>query len=134
MSQNNKSIKNKKRMLAFSARKRNLECNLTNKDIRRFFKTKICPFTGYPLNKDNRSVDRIDNSKGYTSSNTVACHRKFNMNLKADLELEEIKALYSLTVICGIKPSSKRYERFRNPSNVDKLEDMYRVLKQQGFI
>lgn len=61
-----------------SAKKRNLDFNLTKGDIRKLLTRKTCYYTGEPLTDNNRSVDRLDNRKGYVKGNVVACTVKAN--------------------------------------------------------
>lgn len=67
-----------------SAQKRSLDYNLTRSDIRLLLTRKTCYYTGELLTDDNRTVDRIDNRKGYVKGNVVACTWKAN-NLKEQL-------------------------------------------------
>jgi hypothetical protein len=80
-----------------SAQKRNLEFNLSLKDIKRLLKTKKCFYTGNELNhiigdENQLSIDRIDNNKGYVVGNVVACSSKFNM-IKSCLTINDVKLL-----------------------------------------
>jgi hypothetical protein len=59
-----------------SARRRVKEFNLSLNDVRVLLKKKTCHYTGMRFNDtDNlkRTVDRIDNTKGYVKGNVVAC-------------------------------------------------------------
>lgn len=79
-----------------SAKDRNIEFSLTFKDIRRLYGAKCCYFTRVPFTDsghNSRSVDRVDNDVGYTSSNTVACNKRLN-GIKNNLSAKEIVALY----------------------------------------
>jgi len=67
-----------------------------------------CPVLGIPLHrcqKDNwnnsPSIDRIDNSKGYTKDNIVIVSRRANI-LKKDATIEELQKLASF------------YQKFKN--------------------
>jgi hypothetical protein len=82
-----------------SAKKRDIEFDLSFAKTKRLMKTKKCYFTGVELNfipdDDNQiSFDRVDNEKGYTDDNLVACSRAFNSK-KNDLTVEDIKNLYN---------------------------------------
>lgn len=75
---------------AENARRKGLEFTLTLVDMRRLVRRKTCFYTGISFEKfdpkgvsrqaDMRrlSLDRIDNSKGYTRENTVACCKVVN--------------------------------------------------------
>jgi hypothetical protein len=81
-----------------SARKRNIEFDLSFLKTKKLMKAKKCYFTGNDLNyipndDDQISFDRVDNDKGYTDDNVVACSRSFNSK-KSDLTVEDIKNLY----------------------------------------
>ena len=85
--------------LANSAKKRDLEFSLTFRKVKKLVATTRCYFTGVELNRVNedpnqRSIDRLDNSIGYTDDNTVACARSFNQNVKRDLTVEQIEQMY----------------------------------------
>lgn len=81
-----------------SARCINIEFNMSIKKIKRLLLTKKCYFSGRVLNRiandDNQlTFDRIDNNKGYTDDNVVACSWKIN-KLKANLTVADISMLY----------------------------------------
>lgn len=69
--------------LSTSASKRGKDFNLTLKDIEELLEVKTCFYTGVMLNslhKDNyqRTIDRVDNNKGYVKGNVVACSHLSN--------------------------------------------------------
>lgn len=75
--------------LARSARKRSKDFNLSFADIEELITTPLCYYTNSPLNKthgDNfqRTIDRVDNNKGYVKGNVVACCHLAN-NIKNEL-------------------------------------------------
>lgn len=77
------------------ATKRNLEYTLSVEDI---VIPSVCPVLGIPLLRSGRSqnsvsIDRINNSKGYTKNNIRLISRRAN-RLKADASIDEIKSLY----------------------------------------
>src|SRR5690606_23144688 len=82
------------------AKRKGLEHTLTKVDIEDLLnKTKVCPILHIPLkvNKkkagfDSPTLDRIDNSKGYTKNNVAIISYKAN-SLKRDLSLEQAKRL-----------------------------------------
>jgi hypothetical protein len=58
-----------------------------------------CPVFGFPLKRESKdtwysapSLDRIDNTKGYTKENVVVVSRRANI-LKKDATIEELKKL-----------------------------------------
>ena len=89
-------IKVAKKLLALhsSAKSRDIEFNLTFKKVKQLLTRKTCFYTGTPFdNKYNgRSIDRVDNTKGYIDSNVVACTVRIN-SLKSDLSIGELNRL-----------------------------------------
>jgi len=84
--------------LMTSANSRNIEFDLTLADVRKLLTVKKCYYSGVILtdeiDSDNqRSVDRIDNDKGYITGNVVACSRYLN-RIKANLTTQDIIYLY----------------------------------------
>lgn len=84
--------------LNHSAVDRGIEFSLSLKKVRQLLKQEKCYFTKEPfVNEVNhpkqKSIDRLDNAKGYTDSNTVACHTSINMK-KGNLSLSEINTIY----------------------------------------
>lgn len=75
--------------LANSAKSRGKEFNLTITSIRNLLSAKKCYYTGLPLTNESRTIDRIDNNKGYVKGNVCACHVRINL-LKADLSISDI--------------------------------------------
>lgn len=76
------------------AKERNYEFDLTVKD---FTVPDFCPVLGTPLlftgSRDNRpSLDRLDNSKGYTKDNVRVISMRAN-RFKSDASLEELEKL-----------------------------------------
>jgi hypothetical protein len=56
--------------------------------------TKRCYYTGERFDEENTlTFDRVDNNKGYTDDNVVACSRSFN-ELKKNLTVDEITLMY----------------------------------------
>jgi hypothetical protein len=75
------------------ARDKNLEFNLTRDDI---VIPDICPILGIELFREDKknwhhapSIDRIDNTKGYTKDNIMIVSRRANI-LKKDATLQEL--------------------------------------------
>lgn len=64
---------------------RGIEFKLNLVSFRNLAQAKKCYFTGLPLNQKTRTIDRIDNRRGYISGNVVACHLAFN-SLKGMIE------------------------------------------------
>ena len=68
------------------------------KKVRKLLNTKKCYISGETLNRINSdpnqlTFDRLDNSKGYTDDNVVACSLRMN-RLKDSLTIEDITMLY----------------------------------------
>jgi hypothetical protein len=89
-----------KKMVAIktSADARGIHFDMSLKKVRQLLNTKRCFISGLPLNKiqhdpNQLTFDRLDNTKGYTDDNVVACSFKVNQ-LKGDLTIEEITMLY----------------------------------------
>lgn len=62
--------------LRSSANRRGKEFNLTLSDVRTLLKKKTCYYTGLKFTDEvnyQRTVDRVDNTKGYVKGNVVAC-------------------------------------------------------------
>lgn len=78
---------------ARSAEQRGITFTLSFSRYKQLRKTKRCFFSGVLLTCDNFSLDRLDNSEGYTDSNTVACDEVLNKR-KGVLSVEDIKCLY----------------------------------------
>src|SRR5690606_18088732 len=81
-----------------SALDRDIHFDMSLRRIRRLLETKTCFFTGVPLNftdghPNQLTFDRIDNQKGYTDDNVVACASSFN-KMKANLTVGNIVLLY----------------------------------------
>jgi hypothetical protein len=78
------------------AKRTGLEFNLTKLEM-----PELCPILGIKLNysygggkkEDKATIDRVDNSKGYTEDNVVVCSWRAN-RLKNDASLEEIEKIY----------------------------------------
>lgn len=62
---------------ARNAKSRGIEFTLTLADMRKLLKTKKCFYTGQPLVfgevPNGFTIDRVDNTIGYTKENSVAC-------------------------------------------------------------
>jgi hypothetical protein len=84
--------------IELSATSRGKDFDLSLKTIRRLLKAKNCFFTGVEMNdqhghQNQRTLDRLDNEKGYVEGNLVACTKKVN-NLKGSLSVQDIINLY----------------------------------------
>lgn len=62
---------------ARNAKSRGIEFTLTLADMKKLLKTKKCFYTGQPLvfgeTSNGFTIDRVDNTLGYTKENSVAC-------------------------------------------------------------
>jgi hypothetical protein len=72
-----------------SAKKRGKDFDLSLTSLKNLLKAKKCYYTGVPLTHATRSIDRVDNTKGYIKGNVVACHTNINQ-LKGNLEMDTI--------------------------------------------
>ena len=68
-----------------SSKDRGIEFSMSITTLRNISLAKKCYFTGLILDDKTRTVDRVDNTKGYVKGNVVACHTSFN-NLKSLIE------------------------------------------------
>ncbi|VVB52803.1 Uncharacterised protein [uncultured archaeon] len=88
------------RRIKMNAKKRNIVCTLTKKDLQKLTIPEACPVLGIPMKttvgegtKDNTlSLDRIDNTKGYVIGNVAFISFRANV-LKKDATLKELIAL-----------------------------------------
>lgn len=85
-----------------SADTRGIEFNMSLKRVRQLLNTRKCFITGQTLNRiqgdDNQlTFDRLDNTKGYTDDNVVACSLRMN-RAKDALTVEDITMLYMAIV------------------------------------
>lgn len=81
-----------------SADSRGIPFDMSLKKVRQLLNTKKCFITGCQLNRNQQdpnqlTFDRLDNSKGYTDDNVVACSLRMN-RLKDSLSIEDITMLY----------------------------------------
>ena len=88
------AVVNKYYRLMCRANSKGLEFNLSFISVKNLLRAKCCYFTGKVLTNKNRSIDRVDNTKGYVKGNVVACDKKFNENRKRNLTPREIEQLY----------------------------------------
>jgi predicted DNA-binding protein YlxM (UPF0122 family) len=79
------------------AKKKGIEFSLTADDLQI---PELCPVLGMPIKfnlgrtcDDSISVDRVDNSKGYTSDNIIITSRRANC-LKNEATLDELERIY----------------------------------------
>jgi hypothetical protein len=82
---------------ARSAVDRNIEFSLTLSDMRSILRRNVCPYTGSVMtdviNDDNqKTLDRIDASRGYVRGNVIACSKKIN-STKGNLTSDQILAM-----------------------------------------
>jgi hypothetical protein len=89
-----------KKMVAIkmSADNRGIEFDLSLKRVRQLLNTKKCFISGERLNRiqqdpNQLTFDRLDNTKGYTNDNVVACSLRIN-RLKDSLTIDDITMLY----------------------------------------
>lgn len=85
-----------------SADNRGIHFDMSLKRVRQLLNTRKCFITGQPLNKiqgdDNQlTFDRLDNTKGYTDDNVIACSLRMN-RIKDSLTIEDITMLYMAIV------------------------------------
>jgi hypothetical protein len=83
-----------------SARDRGIDFSMSIVTLRNISLAKKCYFTGLPLDDKTRTIDRVDNKRGYVKGNVVACHTSFN-SLKSLIE-NPINNLDMKTCIRGL--------------------------------
>lgn len=77
-----------------SATKRGIDFNLSFKRCKQLLTTRNCYYTGKPFtDRDFLTFDRVDNNKGYTDENVVACSKSFN-EAKKNLTVKQITLMY----------------------------------------
>lgn len=91
------AIANKLIQLHRSATDRGIEFNLTFNDVKKLLNSKICFYTKVTLNEKlndihQRTIDRVDNERGYVTGNVVACSLAFN-RIKKNLTIQDVKYL-----------------------------------------
>lgn len=81
--------------LNHSANSRSIHFNLSFRTVKKLLSAKRCYYTGVPF-QDNgefaRTVDRVDNDKGYVDDNVVACTQRINA-IKSNMTVEELRAI-----------------------------------------
>lgn len=79
-----------------SAQSRHLHFGLSFKTVKSLMSRKTCYYTGVVLTDADgptqRTIDRVDNGRGYVDGNVVACSKRINQ-LKGDGSLEELLLL-----------------------------------------
>lgn len=86
--------------LSKSAEERNIEFNVSFKKLKSLWKLKRCQITGLEFQHEpgtmqelNKSIDRLDNSKGYVDDNIIVCTQGLNSR-KGALTTEEVVLIY----------------------------------------
>ena len=74
--------------------RRHIKFTLSLKEYKKLLESNKCFFTGEILTYENRSLDRVDNSIGYTKDNTVVCEEGLNKR-KGKLSVKEIVILFN---------------------------------------
>ena len=90
-------VAQKLRQIYEKCKANNLEFGLSFKRLKQMMQQETCYYRGVKF-QDNvpmlqRSIDRVDSSKGYTDDNVVACTVLMN-SIKSNLTYEQIKAVY----------------------------------------
>lgn len=78
-----------------SSSARGIPFELTLTSIKNIMRAKKCYYTGVEFTRNgenSRSIDRIDNTKGYVKGNVCACTKRVN-SLKSNLTPAEIQAI-----------------------------------------
>lgn len=116
------SIAKKLIQLKESAASRNLEFNLTFATVKKLMLKKTCFYTGKrfsdPASGDSpwlRTIDRVDNNRGYVNDNVVACCKMINA-MKGSLSLTDIAMLFKGASKHINKDGAKTLKLVRNVS------------------
>lgn len=83
-----KQYNNKKK----DAKKKGLVFDLSYSQYQKIWKGNKCYYTDKLLSEEEKSIDRIDSSIGYTVANSVLCDKTLNV-AKGNLTKEQIYAL-----------------------------------------
>lgn len=88
-----------------SAYKRGIEFDLSFAKLKKVMQTKKCYITGVQLTHvngdDNKlTLDRLDNEKGYSDDNIIACAHVVNQQ-KGSLSVKQIEQMYKALVKHG---------------------------------
>lgn len=87
--------------IAASAADRGIEFDLSFNKMKKLMEQKKCYYTGIEFEETGkfaRSIDRVDNSKGYVDSNVVAANIYIN-GKKKDLSIEEINLIFKKVLL-----------------------------------
>jgi hypothetical protein len=82
-----------------SATARDIEFDMSFKEVKKLLTRKTCYFEPDVVLSserdapDQRTLDRLDNDKGYVDGNVVACSKRINA-AKADLTISDIKVIH----------------------------------------
>ena len=84
--------------LAKSAGSRNIHFDLSIGKVRDLLKKKVCYYTGIAFKEGDddlyiKTIDRLDNTKGYVDDNVVACC-KFINEKKGSMTVDDIELIY----------------------------------------
>lgn len=110
----------KLRRKADNAQSRGIAFEMTFQAMKNILSAKKCYYTGleltkprgsgFPLRATDRTIDRVDSSKGYVKGNVVACSHVAN-KVKAEFEQAGIPGLKM-----GVKVLSKTIKRIQKDS------------------
>lgn len=94
-----------------SARKRGKEFDLSLVDVRNLLRRKVCYYTNVAFEStgpNQRTIDRLDSSKGYVKGNVVACTFLVNQAKNQLLEREDALFKDNLKVLIAFVETLKR--------------------------
>lgn len=94
-----------------SARKRGKEFDLSLVDVRNLLRRKMCYYTNVAFETtgpNQRTIDRLDSSKGYVKGNVVACTFLVNQAKNQLLEREDALFKDNLKVLIAFVDTLKR--------------------------
>lgn len=96
----------------FNAKEAGIEFNLSFAEFKRAMNKKYCAYSGLELTEKQgfrkRTIDRIDNSKGYIAGNIIVCAMGIN-SLKGDIENS-----YSCLDLKVLEKTVKNFKKYMN--------------------
>lgn len=120
------AIADKYRNLAFSARKRGIEFDLSIDDVQDIVLAKRCYYTNVEFDGDKniKTVDRLNHKKGYVKDNIVACTKRINSFKNEILESNQTKLFSNVEEL-------KRFVDILYVSQLDSVTPLDDLLNQE---
>jgi hypothetical protein len=83
-------VKNRLKIIKDRASSKNMECTLTLLELANMLQKDVCGYCGIDFTNEIH-IDRKDNLKGYTNSNTIASCKICNTTKNSHFTYEEMK-------------------------------------------